>query len=53
MTITCIAIMAVDYPLFFGRHLAKAEDYGWSFMDVGVSAVMFAAGMSNSLISTH
>ena len=45
--------MAVDYPLFFDRSLAKAEDYGWSFMDVGVSAVMFAAGYSNSLICTH
>ena len=53
MAITCIAIMAVDYPLFFDRSLAKAEDYGWSFMDVGVSAVMFAAGYSNSLICTH
>lgn len=53
MTITCIAIMAVDYPLFFDRSLAKAEDYGWSFMDVGVSAVMFAAGFSNTLICTH
>lgn len=45
--------MQVDLPLLFPRHQAKAEDYGWSLMDVGVSAVMLASGVTNRLIVTH
>jgi len=45
--------MAVDFPLLFDTALCKSEDYGWSFMDVGVSAIMFAAGFSSSMICTH
>jgi len=45
--------MAVDFPMLFDTALCKSEDYGWSFMDVGVSAIMFAAGFSSSLICTH
>ena len=40
----------VDFPLLFDRYNCKAEDYGWAMMDIGVSAVMFASGFSNSLI---
>jgi len=40
----------VDFPLIFPRYNCKAEDYGWAMMDIGVSAVMFASGFSNSLI---
>ena len=47
---TCTAIMQVDFPLIFPRHQVKAEDYGWSMMDVGVSATMLASGMTNRMV---
>lgn len=47
---TCVAIMQVDFPGLFPRHQLKAEDYGWSLMDVGVSATMFASGMTNRMV---
>ena len=50
MIITCVCILMVDFPLIFPRYNCKAEDYGWAMMDIGVSAVMFASGFSNSLI---
>ena len=53
MIITCVSILMVDFPLIFPRYNCKAEDYGWAMMDIGVSAVMFASGFSNSKIVQH
>ncbi len=53
MIYTCVAILAVDFPLIFPRINCKTEDYGWALMDVGVSSVMIASGISNRLINTH
>ena len=50
MIITCVTIMAVDYPLIFPRQLCKTEDSGWSFMDSGVALVMIFAGATNSVV---
>jgi len=51
--LTCVSIMAVDYPPLFPRFLCKTEDYGWSLMDVGVSSVVVTSGLSNRLIVQH
>lgn len=50
MIITCVTIMAVDYPKIFPRKLCKTEDAGWSFMDSGVALVMIFSGMTNPLV---
>ena len=50
---TCIHIMMVDLPALFPRYHCKCEDAGWSMMDIGVSAIMFASGFSSGLIVTH
>lgn len=43
----------VDFPSIFPRMHCKGEDAGWAMMDIGVSAISFAAGFSNSLITLH
>lgn len=53
MMLTCAAILQIDFPLLFPRYQVKAEDYGWSMMDIGVSSVMFASGLTNRLIVRH
>ena len=53
MLMTCIQVMMVDYPKIFPRQHCKAEDAGYSTMDVGVSAIMFASGFCSSLIISH
>lgn len=50
MIITCVTIMAVDYPMLFPRQLCKTEDAGWSFMDSGVALVMIFSGATNPLV---
>lgn len=50
MIITCLTIMAVDYPKISPRKLCKTEDQGFSFMDSGVALVMIFSGMTNPLV---
>lgn len=50
MIITCVTIMAIDYPSIFPRKLSKTEDSGYSFMDSGVALVMIFSGMTNPLV---
>ena len=47
--LTCIAIMAVDFPPLCNRKLTKTEESGWSMMDVGVSSLIILGALGSKV----
>lgn len=47
MLMTCVCILAVDFP-YFDRRNMKVEAYGIALMDIGVGSIVFSMGVTSS-----
>ncbi len=47
LVVTCIAILAVDFPVFPAR-FAKTEVYGYGLMDMGLGLFLIANALTSA-----
>ena len=52
MILTCISILAVDFPVY-PRRFGKTENFGTGLMDMGVGGFIFGGGIVSRYARQH